>query len=80
MRAVHLIRAALCAAFGLAPTVQAKAQETFRVGITAPTVNMLPLWIARDAGLFRMRGLNVEIVNTEGGSRGLAKTAGEAKP
>ena len=72
MRAVHLICAALCAAFGLAAGPIA-AQETFRVGITAPTVNMLPLWIARDAGLFRMRGLTVEIVNTEGGSRGLAQ-------
>jgi len=70
MRAIHFLCAALCAlslALG-----SADAQETFRVGITAPTVNMLPLWMARDAGLFRMRGLNVEIVNTEGGSRGLA--------
>ncbi len=71
MRAVHFIRAALCAVLGFAAN-PAGAQETFRVGITAPTVNMLPLWMARDAGLFRMRGLNVEIVNTEGGSRGLA--------
>ena len=71
MRAVHLICAALCAVLGFAAS-PAGAQETFRVGITAPTVNMLPLWMARDAGLFRMRGLNVEIVNTEGGSRGLA--------
>jgi NitT/TauT family transport system substrate-binding protein len=51
---------------------QVRAQEVFRVGITAPTVNMLPLWMARDAGLFRTRGLNVEIVTTDGGSRGLA--------
>lgn len=72
MRAVHFICAALGALVGLAAAPSA-AQETFRVGITAPTVNMLPLWIARDAGLFRMRGLNVEIVNTEGGSRGLAQ-------
>jgi NitT/TauT family transport system substrate-binding protein len=72
MRAVYVISAALGAALGLAATAAAGAQEIFRVGITAPTVNMLPLWMARDAGLFRMRGLNVEIVNTEGGSRGLA--------
>jgi NitT/TauT family transport system substrate-binding protein len=72
MRAVHLICAALCAALGLAAGPLA-AQEVFRVGITAPTVNMLPLWMARDAGLFRMRGLDIEIVNTEGGSRGLAQ-------
>ncbi len=71
MRAFHFICAVLCAVLGVT-THPAAAQETFRVGITAPTVNMLPLWMARDAGLFRMRGLNVEIVNTEGGSRGLA--------
>ena len=72
MRAIRLVGAALCALLGLA-TSSAGAQETFRVGITAPTVNMLPLWMARDAGLFRMRGLNIDIVNTEGGSRGLAQ-------
>ena len=71
MRAIHFLCAALGALLSLA-SGSANAQETFRVGITAPTVNMLPLWMARDAGLFRMRGLNVEIVNTEGGSRGLA--------
>lgn len=45
----------------------------FRVGIAAPTVNMLPLWIAQASGLFKARGLNVEIVDTAGGSRGLAQ-------
>jgi NitT/TauT family transport system substrate-binding protein len=71
MRALHQF-GALSVAIALAASSQASAQETFRVGITAPTVNMLPLWMARDAGLFRMRGLNVEIVTTDGGSRGLA--------
>ena len=53
----------------------ARAAEiaTFRVGIAAPTVNMLPLWTAEQSGLFKAHGLNVEIVNTEGGSRGLAE-------
>ena len=44
----------------------------FKLGITAPTVNMLPLWIARDAGVFKARGLDIDIVVTDGGSRGLA--------
>jgi NitT/TauT family transport system substrate-binding protein len=43
-----------------------------RVGIAAPTVNMLPMWVGADAGLFAARGLNVTIVDTGGGSRGLA--------
>ncbi len=45
----------------------------FRVGIAAPTVNMLPLWVAQASGLFKARGLGVEIVDTAGGSRGLAQ-------
>jgi NitT/TauT family transport system substrate-binding protein len=62
---------------GLATVMQAsaiKAQELtpFRVGIAAQTVNMLPMWMAEAAGLFKARGLKVDIVNTDGGSRGLA--------
>ena len=45
----------------------------FRVGIAAPTVNMLPLWVAQVSGVFKARGLDVEIVDTAGGSRGLAQ-------
>ena len=56
----------------------AAAQEKFRVGIAAPTINMLPMWMAQAGGFFKAQGLNVEIVNTEGGSRGLrAVMAGE---
>ena len=49
------------------------AATKFRIGIAAPTVNMLPLWMGENAGLFQARGLDVEIVNTDGGSRGLAE-------
>jgi hypothetical protein len=49
------------------------AATKFRIGIAAPTVNMLPLWMGESAGLFQARGLDVEIVNTDGGSRGLAE-------
>ncbi|MSP95595.1 MAG: hypothetical protein EXR00_10030 [Alphaproteobacteria bacterium] len=51
----------------------APAAVPFRIGITAPTVNMLPIWMARDTGLFRAHGLEAEIVVTDGGSRGLAE-------
>lgn len=56
-------------------THQLRAAELtpFRVGIAASTVNMLPLWVAQKAGLFKARGLDVEIVDTAGGSRGLAQ-------
>jgi NitT/TauT family transport system substrate-binding protein len=69
LRASLLILAALV--FG-APSAFAAA-TSFKVGIAAPTVNMLPLWMGRDARLFQQRGLDVEIVNTDGGSRGLAQ-------
>ena len=62
------------AALVFLPTIPAsEARMPFMVGITAPTVNMLPLWIARDEGLFRAHGLEVEIVVTDGGSKGLAE-------
>ena len=65
-----LIVAALV--IGVAPA-HAAAPVSFKVGIAAPTVNMLPLWMGVDAGLFQQRGVNVAIVNTDGGSRGLAE-------
>lgn len=45
----------------------------FKIGIAAPTVNMLPLWIGKSSGVFAAHGINLEIVNTDGGSRGLAE-------
>jgi NitT/TauT family transport system substrate-binding protein len=69
---IRLLIAAIL--FALPPVGLRAANLTpFRVGIAAPTVNMLPLWVAQDAGLFKDHGLDVEIVDTEGGSRGLAE-------
>jgi ABC-type nitrate/sulfonate/bicarbonate transport system substrate-binding protein len=42
----------------------------FRVGMSDTVNTVLPLWMAQDAGLFAASGLNVELVNTGGGSRG----------
>jgi ABC-type nitrate/sulfonate/bicarbonate transport system substrate-binding protein len=61
---------------GAAGPAGAAPGMAFRVGIAAPTVNMLPLWMGQEAGLFRARGLDVEIVNTDGGSRGLSEVGG----
>jgi len=70
-----LVQLALIGAilFALPPLALHAADVPFRVGIAAPTVNMLPLWTAQQAGLFKTHGLDVQIVNTEGGSRGLAE-------
>ena len=63
--------------FGLVPA-GAQTPARFRVGIAAQTVNMLPLWMAADGGFFKAHGLDVAIVVTDGGSRGLASVgAGE---
>src|ERR1700712_4607841 len=67
------LRASLLIFAALVFEAPAFAAASFKVGIAAPTVNMLPLWMGRDAGLFQQRGLDVAIVNTDGGSRGLAQ-------
>ena len=42
----------------------------FRVGMSDTVNTVLPLWMAQAGGLFAASGLNVELVNTGGGSRG----------
>jgi ABC-type nitrate/sulfonate/bicarbonate transport system substrate-binding protein len=42
----------------------------FRVGMSDTVNTVLPLWVAQAGGLFAASGLNVELVNTGGGSRG----------
>ena len=56
-----------------ASTANAQAPVPFRIGITAATVNMLPVWMADAAGLFKSHGLAVKISVTDGGSKGLAE-------
>jgi NitT/TauT family transport system substrate-binding protein len=75
LRSRRFRSARLVFAFSCALIARAEAREPvpFKAGITAPTVNMLPLWLARDEGFFAAHGLAVEIVVTDGGSRGLAE-------
>jgi NitT/TauT family transport system substrate-binding protein len=75
IRAIACFVAAMVFLAAAAPVGAAPATP-FKVGIAAPTVNMLPLWMGQEAGLFKARGLSVEIVNTDGGSRGLAEVGG----
>ena len=53
----------------LAPAIPATAQELKRIyyGTTASPAH-LPVWVARDAGLFARHGLDVEPVQIRGGS------------
>ncbi len=45
------------------------AQE-FRAGIADPVNTVLAWWMAQEAGFYKAQGLNVEVVNMNGGSRG----------
>jgi ABC-type nitrate/sulfonate/bicarbonate transport system substrate-binding protein len=73
IRAALLAFTVLSFAWFDGPAEAAGAPVSFKVGIAAPTVNMLPLWMGQAAGLFQARGLAIEIVNTDGGSRGLSE-------
>jgi NitT/TauT family transport system substrate-binding protein len=68
MKRRHLILliAAFCALFAALPAL---AQELRRIhyGTTA-SVSHLPVWVAKDAGLFAKKGLNVEPVQIRGGA------------
>src|SRR5947209_1573707 len=53
----------------------AAAQERvmFKAGISDPVNTVLAWYVARDVGLFAAQGLDVEIINMNGGSRGAAE-------
>ena len=64
------------AALGLAltwstQTVQAADPIPFKIGISAPVVTILPVWMAETGGFYAKEGLKVEVINMEGGTRGL---------
>src|SRR5580692_12666909 len=43
----------------------------FKIGISAPVVTIFPVWMAEAGGFYEKEGLKVEVVNMEGGTRGL---------
>jgi len=48
-----------------------------KAGISDPVNTVLAWYVARDAGLFAAQGLDVEIINMNGGSRGAAELQAE---
>ena len=54
-------------------TTPGKAAEPtpFKIGISAPVVTIFPVWMAEAGGFYEKEGLKVEVVNMEGGTRGL---------
>jgi NitT/TauT family transport system substrate-binding protein len=65
--------AILALALGIVSTPITAAAEltSFKIGISAPVVTIVPVWMAESAGLYAKEGLKVEVISTEGGSRGL---------
>jgi ABC-type nitrate/sulfonate/bicarbonate transport system substrate-binding protein len=49
----------------------AMAQTPFKIGISAPVVTILPVWMGEAGGFYAKEGLKVEVINMEGGTRGL---------
>src|SRR5712691_7189469 len=52
------------------PSVAADLKP-FKIGISAPVVTIFPVWMAEAGGFYEKEGLKVEVINMEGGTRGL---------
>jgi len=63
---------ALLGALSMAGSAQA---TDFKVGISEPVNTVLAMWMADAAGAYKAHGLNVEIINMSGGSRGAQELA-----
>ena len=55
----------------------AEERLMLKAGISDPVNTVLAWYVARDAGLFAAQGLDVEIINMNGGSRGAAELQAE---
>src|SRR5690348_13523470 len=62
---------AAAALLAAAPYARADDLIPFRMGISAPSFTILPVHFADVGGFYAKNGLKVEIVNAEGGTRGL---------
>src|SRR5216683_479089 len=54
-----------------APSAQAADPIPFKIGISAPVVTIFPVWMAEAGSFYEKEGLKVEVINMEGGTRGL---------
>jgi NitT/TauT family transport system substrate-binding protein len=60
-------------ALALSAAVPAGAADLkpFKIGISAPVVTIFPVWMGEVGGFYEKEGLKVEVINMEGGTRGL---------
>ena len=68
-RSVPMLAALLCLV--TAASVHAADLIPFKMGISAPAFTILPVHFADLGGFYEKNGLKVEIVNAEGGTRGI---------
>lgn len=64
------ITTALLMTLGLNSKLQAAELTELKVGLSEPVNTALALWMAEAGGFYAARGLKVEIINMNGGSRG----------
>src|SRR4026207_2102867 len=55
------------------PAAPAAASELipFKIGISAPVVTIFPVWMGEAGGFYEKEGIKTEVINMEGGTRGL---------
>jgi ABC-type nitrate/sulfonate/bicarbonate transport system substrate-binding protein len=72
MRIMRWIATLTLAVFAFA-TCNARADDLipFKIGISAPVSTILPVYFAEAGGLYEKYGLKGEIINAEGGTRGI---------
>jgi len=71
---LRIMAASLGLAFALgaaAAPAQAANPIPFKIGISAPVVTIFPVWMGEAGGFYEKEGLKVEVINMEGGTRGL---------
>src|SRR6476469_2159012 len=66
----HASRIVSALAAVLVAAVPAAAQVEFKAGIADPVNTVLAWWMAKAGGFYGTQGLNVDVLNMEGGSRG----------
>src|SRR5215468_9950411 len=61
----------LALALGAAAPSSAAELTPFKIGISAPVVTIFPVWMGEAGGFYEKEGLKVDVINMEGGTRGL---------
>jgi NitT/TauT family transport system substrate-binding protein len=68
---LRMIGLGLALAVGTAAPTQAAELTPFKIGISAPVVTIFPVWMGEAGGFYAKEGLKVDVINMEGGTRGL---------